>query len=524
MVRADAVDALAQLGAAAIPHLGIIARLLNDDCVVVRIAALEALTLFGGWAQPHAPHIAALLGDDKWMVKAYALDALAAAGREAVAPHVDTIARLLSDTTFQGKRSALQALGRAGEAALPHVATITDALRDTDASIRRSAVQALADAVWRKADQRAEQGAGASQAVSPGALPSLRSFLAARLWDVDAEVRRAAFEALGDDATPHLAGLARQLCSEDPGQFAFAAEALKDFGAAGRCHVRSVLPGASPHERERVVKFLVAASEADQLMIEEDPAVRLCALQVMRCQGGDAIANHLAVVARLLADDDALVRKEAVAVLATAGPVAVEYAVNLLNADEAESRISALQVIGGFAKEAEAHADAIAQLLRDSDADVRAAAADALSQLATGALRLASDLSPKLRMDVSRAKRLEAELLDMVTSQLGWVLVNGGGGDVVWTHGKDNLISGLRSLQAGQLLSHIPALGTLTWKVPLAEVLSAVGAPFWPRTWCVPETSADSTWTALRDRSTRGRTPEAVCEEAFGEGTGHVAL
>jgi len=59
-------------------------------------------------------------------------------------------------------------------------------------------------------------------------------------------------------------------------------------------------------------------------------------------------------------------------------------------------------------------------------------------------------------------------------------------------------------------------LGTLLWKVPLAAALRTAKAQFWPRTWCVPETTSEATSETTMERF--GQSVESVCAEAFAAG------
>jgi len=133
---------------------------------------------------------------------------------------------------------------------------------------------------------------------------------------------------------------------------------------------------------------------------------------------------------------------------------------------------------------------------------------------ASGQAHLAALAAPG-SVDISCAKSFECPLLRLAADALKWT-TSRAGGTVVWVQGKENMIEKLSGLRSGEYLSHIPGLGVLTQKVPLAEALQAAGASFWPRTWCVPEVSLETSWIGIRRmRHRQGQSLESVCKEAF---------
>ncbi|CAK0881843.1 unnamed protein product [Prorocentrum cordatum] len=95
-------------------------------------------------------------------------------------------------------------------------------------------------------------------------------------------------------------------------------------------------------------------------------------------------------------------------------------------------------------------------------------------------------------IDVGCARRNE-EVLVQVAEKLGWGVCRGGSsGTVAWVVRNEDVADWLLRLRPRQLLSHIPGMSHACGKVSLARGLQAQGADFWPRSWRVPEFSAQA--------------------------------
>merc|ERR1712196_280987 len=77
----------------------------------------------------------------------------------------------------------------------------------------------------------------------------------------------------------------------------------------------------------------------------------------------------------------------------------------------------------------------------------------------------------------------------------------GNGGSVVWSDGESDAAARLAKLRRNDWLSWIPGVQEACGKIALADALQERGSTFWPRSWRVPQVSA-----------------QAIAEEGFGHG------
>lgn len=92
------------------------------------------------------------------------------------------------------------------------------------------------------------------------------------------------------------------------------------------------------------------------------------------------------------------------------------------------------------------------------------------------------------------------DVLKMAAEHLGWEVTLNNGGTVIWVDSERDACERLRRLPKGQWLSWIQGVQEACGKVALAEALQARRSAFWPRSWRVPQASAN-----------------AICDEAFAE-------
>lgn len=155
-VRAAAVEAIGQLGAAAVPEIPAISRMLRDSAADVRQAVLQALVNLGAGSRTLVPAARAALSDSSSTVRASAADALRSLGSTA-APAVGDLSASLGDPDERVVRGAIVALGAIGPAAR----SALPSLRRLDAN-RRGGERALTQTI-AILEGRAVAGQGSSE-------------------------------------------------------------------------------------------------------------------------------------------------------------------------------------------------------------------------------------------------------------------------------------------------------------------------------------------------------------------------
>ncbi len=220
-VRQIVAWALEQIGAPAVPGLR---EALGNAEARVRWAAAWALEQIGA---PAVPGLLGALGDAEWNVREAAAEALGRIGDNAAVPG---LLHALGNAEWGVRWVAVEALGRIGDnAAVPE---LLHALGDANENkwVREAAVEAL--------------GRIGDNAAVPGLLHAL--------GDADAEVRRAAEEALGRIGAPAVPGLLAALHDADANVREAAVKAL-----------RNLLPPSPPRDRKerRVWQKAMAAMQ-----------------------------------------------------------------------------------------------------------------------------------------------------------------------------------------------------------------------------------------------------------------------
>eukprot|EP00928_Gymnodinium_smaydae_P092343 TRINITY_DN7619_c0_g3_i2.p1 TRINITY_DN7619_c0_g3~~TRINITY_DN7619_c0_g3_i2.p1 ORF type:complete len:1134 (+),score=237.25 TRINITY_DN7619_c0_g3_i2:158-3559(+) len=516
-VRTAAIDTLVALGQSAVlSHGSSLANLLHDNCPVVRIAAAQAL---GGLKEAGAAYVAplaSLLDDKHPTVRYLALEALTflpGAG-DVLETRARSLEAMLSSEDFRVREVAAAAFGTMKpDVAAPYCPAVAALLHDSNATVRRIAVKALAN-------------------LGQSMMRPFFTKIAALLRDTDRDVRLAVFDALGDAGPSCVASMIDELQHAQEEELEFRAllltEPLVDFKSIATPHLVRML---SRETRGIACRCLWILDEHCLLTRHADPAVRLLSLTVLAKMRSVA-ANHVESIIDFLSSTDAQLRTAAIEVFVRIGDSVLERMVELLSDNNALARQSAVTVLGSLGAEIASAvsqaavspiAGAVAPLLWDARGEVRTAARAALNAMGpAGAEHLAAaDATPQL--DVACAKSFEHGILRLAAERQGWRISEGSGGAVVWVHGKDNMIERLMNLRPDEFLSHVPALGALTLKVPLAEILREAGADFWPHSWCVPESAGEGApWTrplqqqqrpaALQQQ--RGRVGQSVASAA----------
>jgi HEAT repeat protein len=138
-VRVRAVDALGQIGPAAVPAL---VEALGDPDMRVRVRAVAALGHIGSAAEPAVPAIVEALRDHQPRVRAAAAYALGRLGL-AAEPVVPALVKALGDPNSGVRPAAAFALGSMGAAAEPAVPVLVRALGDPQPDVRGAILHAL---------------------------------------------------------------------------------------------------------------------------------------------------------------------------------------------------------------------------------------------------------------------------------------------------------------------------------------------------------------------------------------------
>jgi len=94
----------------------------------------------------------------------------------------------------------------------------------------------------------------------------------------------------------------------------------------------------------------------------------------------------------------------------------------------------------------------------------------------------------------------------MAAEHLSWEVAMHSGGTVIWMDSEHGAVERFARLREKEWMSWIAGVPEACGKIALAEALEGCEAPFWPRSWRVPEVNID-----------------AIAEEAFAGG-GHQTL
>lgn len=354
-LRSSALYVLRELGAAAAPALPAIVAALDDGDPQVRARACEALGELPGDAADVVTGLLARIDDEEPDVSYAASEALVA--RQA-AEAVPVFARRLAGADTRDE--ALDVLARLGAPALPalQAALELEAPNDDDLAMIVDALGELGEVAAPAVTRLIELAAHESPLVRERAVLALGRIgvvdeavlaaLVARLGDPEPGVRCFAARALGAlRATASVADLVRALGDDDAEVRVVAAAALEALG-----------PAASPS-----VEALRAALAIEDADLRRAAALALSAL-------GPAAADARDDLVGLSASDDPCVRHAAL--YASAGldgdmDAALRTLEADLEADDAEVRNSAAEVLGRAGARAQGAVPRLLELLRRRD-------------------------------------------------------------------------------------------------------------------------------------------------------------
>jgi HEAT repeat protein len=181
------------LGSILQDHLPALVRALADCDSRVRLRVIDALEDMGPAAVPAAPALVAALEDGNPFVRWAAARTLGRVGPEAADIAVPALVRLLSSTHGELRLAAARSLTSYGPAARPALLALQQALASPEPELRLQAAEAL------------------GRMASPDAVP----VLCAALEDPDERVRQSAAAAL--DGLPSSEGDVEALCGPPPG-------------------------------------------------------------------------------------------------------------------------------------------------------------------------------------------------------------------------------------------------------------------------------------------------------------------
>ena len=397
-IRARAVEAMGQFGAAARPFAAAIEQRLADTSTIVRAQAALALARLGVTAKVKPAEVAKLLADDDWDVREAAARALGELGPAAAAA-AGKLARGLADRNSFVRTACARALAKVGAAkdALPQlVHLLVDVPR-----VRTAALEALAAAgpaaraelaaVNRlfRADSEGDVRAAAARALGRMGPPAEAvGALADALRDPNGQVRAAALEAIGGIG-PANADAAEALARRmDPfsTDASVVVAALERIGPAGIPHMRPLLKGGGVETRCQAALALgCMGPQAAALLAEalRDPTdeVKIAAAGALGRLGppaGGAVAELIA----LTADTNGTLRHEAARAVVRVGAPAVGPLTAALAARKGYSRWHVISALGEIGPSARAALPALAALLdANDDGVVRGRAATAMGRI-----------------------------------------------------------------------------------------------------------------------------------------------
>jgi HEAT repeat protein len=139
LIREEAIEVLAQLGATAKQAVPSLEKLLKHENRSLRTRAALALWKIDGNAKPAVTALAGSLRDSGPVVRREALASLAQMGADAL-PAAPVIIDLLDDLDYMVRSHASTALSRMGSAVMP---ALLKALEDKEVRLRRNAVTML---------------------------------------------------------------------------------------------------------------------------------------------------------------------------------------------------------------------------------------------------------------------------------------------------------------------------------------------------------------------------------------------
>ena len=217
-IRNDAITALGEIGAPAVPELIEVLKAAAMSPILATRAAM-ALAAVGGDAADAVPALREALSVKNEKLQEQAAHAVGAIG-PAAAPAVPDLTQLLTSKIGTVRASAAEALGQLGEVSAPAIPDLAKALSDTDTMVRREAAEAL----------------GMVGPKAQSAIPALVKALS----DTHGEVTVHAASSLGRLGAPAVKAVTPLLKDESLRSLALAV--LGDFGPEAKPAIPDLLP------------------------------------------------------------------------------------------------------------------------------------------------------------------------------------------------------------------------------------------------------------------------------------------
>lgn len=440
-LRRAAAMALGDIGAEPDKTVPTLARLLDDAEPTVRTAAADALRKFGAAAQPAADRLISMLKNDDPAVRRAALAAAQALELPPGAV-VDRMAPLLESASPSEVQHILAALADAGQAA---VEPLTKALSNPRAAYwallvleeigpeARSVVSQVVPHLQSQDLQVRRAAVSCLAAIGPDsktAVPELTKLLS----DPEPAIADTAAYALGrigPSAVKAVDALQSGLKQGGNGfgssirVWALASIQPQDAEARKRAVARLVeaVKNENPRVRVAAARALVdiAPDQADtraaliQLLNDAEPAVVGAAQQEFARLGPAAVADLVQALSAPGSRIDVLL-----ATLTELGPMAKAAApqvAKLLSDDRAETRGEALFALASLGADAAAQLGAVVACLADDSEDVRMAAAYALGRMGPAAAKAVPQLRQGMTSESAATRGVSAWALALIAPQ-----------------------------------------------------------------------------------------------------------
>jgi HEAT repeat protein/WD40 repeat protein len=343
LLRRDVCGALAAIGPEAKAAVPALVGALKDPSPIVRLAAVRALGEIGQWTKEVVDALAAILRDKNAMIRAAAVTALGETGK----PGVASLQEALTDENAGVRNEAAFMLGQLGPEAKPAIVPLRRLLKDTEPGVRIGAACALA--------RISPEDTKSSVALLVDGLKDAKNFRL--LGGITSALGR-----IGPQAKAAVPALIELLREGGPDLKPLAAEALGCIGP----------------EAKLAVPLLIEALK------DEIQPIRFSATFALKRIGPEAKTAEAALT-DALKDEDAGVRILAAAALARINPKNMHVSTDLLNyalqSEEPHDRMQATFELGEIGAAAKRMVPAIVALLKDSNRQVREAAAAALKKI-----------------------------------------------------------------------------------------------------------------------------------------------
>ena len=379
--RTLAASALQALGADAADAVPVLTEALADESATVRAGAAMALSAIGAPARPAERALNKLLEDSDPMVRSSAVLAL---GEVTGAPSVDTMVTALKDESPRVREMAAGLLSKMGGAAAPALIKLA---QEKDDALRVLGIQIL------------------GRIKSADAVP----MLATALGDSETAVRNAAIISLSQVGEPSIPALAGAMTDAEVTKRWSAAYALNLIGNAKVAPALVVgLNDKDPRVRDlsttgltrmgkEAVDALAAAAK------NEDAGMRQMAINAL---GVVARPEAVPALAAAVKDADPSVREAAVTALGyTGSDKAVPSLTEAITSDDLNLRAVA---VPAFARLGKPGIDALSEVCKHSQWQVRRAAVDSLGMMALPEVvptlnRMVPDQEPRVRVAAAMA-------------------------------------------------------------------------------------------------------------------------